>query len=79
MVAAIPAMIEALAVMATEILKKLPTYDQKKKQVFFDLMKAYACEKVKPVHERDDDLILNMRDEILAFSLAFSKEIEGVK
>jgi len=45
------------------ILDKLPDYDEKKRQKYHDLVRQYNNEITKDYPERDDDLIMNLREE----------------
>ena len=60
-----------------ELMKKIPDYDQKKRQQFFNKTTQLQDEWNKPYDKRDDDLILNLRDELSAFLEAFYKEIKS--
>ena len=58
-----------------KLLDKIPDYDQTKKNKFFKDSKRYLEEKSKAFPLRDDDLILNLKDELTAFMDAFNKEL----
>jgi hypothetical protein len=59
----------------TEILKKMPDFDQKKKLQYHKLLKAYKSEIKKDYGVRDDDLIMNLRDQLKDFVTVFVKEL----
>jgi len=62
---------------ANEFMKKIPDYDQKKRQQFFNKTTQLQDEWNKPYEKRDDDLILNLREELSTFLEAFYKEIKS--
>lgn len=47
-----------------EILKQIPDFDQRKRAEYHRLTVAYNNEITKNYPERDDDLIMNLRDDI---------------
>ena len=57
-------MVTALANTTTELLKKMPDYDQKLKKRWNDLHRLYNIEISKPRDDWDADLLLNLRKEI---------------
>lgn len=59
-----------------KLMDKLPDYDQRKKQQFHDLNLRYEQEKKKTYPERDDDLIMNLRDELSSFLSMFDGEVK---
>ena len=61
---------------AHEIMKKMPDYDQKKRSEFYKMTVRLEREWNRPYPERDDDLILNLRSEAMAFLEAFYEEIK---
>lgn len=69
------AMVTALANMTSKVMDKLPDYDQKKKEHFHDLNTRLNAERKKQYPDRDDDLIMNLRDDLVSFCLAFNEEI----
>lgn len=62
---------------ANEFMKKIPDYDQKKRQQFHSKTIQLQDEWNKPYEKRDDDLILNLREELSSFLEAFYKEIKS--
>ena len=65
-----------LALSAIEkLLDHLPNYEQRKRDKFFKLKKEYVEEINKEYYQRDDDKVLNLRDELIVFLESFQKEI----
>lgn len=60
---------------ANKLMDKIPNYDQKKRKEFYELNMRYVEEKKRVYPDRDDDLIMNLRDQLTAFLEAFDKEI----
>lgn len=60
-----------------KLLAKTPDYDQKKAQEYNDLKLAYKAELTKTYPERDDDLIMNLRDQLTTWIESFNKDLEG--
>jgi len=60
-----------------KLLEKIPNYDQKKRNSYYEKKSLYLSEVSKTYPERDDDLILNLRDDLKAFLEAFNKEIKN--
>lgn len=60
---------------ASKLLDKFPDYDQRKKSKFFDDQKRYNEEIRKDYPLRDDDLILNLKEDLVAFMKAFNEEL----
>ena len=60
-----------------QILKKLPNYDQKKRKDYYEKKSLYTQEKAKTYPERDDDLLLALKEDLYNHLEAFKKEIEG--
>lgn len=58
------------------ILEKMPDYDQRKKQDFYEKKSNLEAEWKKPINERDDDLILNLREDVTLFLNTFYEEIK---
>ena len=56
-----------------QILKKMPAYDQRKKEKYYELKKKYILEKNSI--NRDDNLVSIYRDELRLFVESFSNEI----
>lgn len=73
--AGITALVAALFSVTDKLLDKMPDYDQRKKEKYFKLRTRYNDEFKKDYPSRDDDLILNLRDELLSFIDTFSKEV----
>lgn len=67
--------IELLLKVVDTVLAKLPNYDQKKREQFFDLRTKYENELIKDYPDRDDNLIDTYHDELLRFIKAFVSEI----
>jgi len=61
--------------LANEIMKQIPDYDQRKRKEFYKKVLSLQDEWHKPYDQRDDDLILNLRDELGTFLKAFYKEV----
>ncbi len=68
---------------ATKLMDKIPNYDPEKKNKWHKLLSAYNTEKVKPYfdeahpeNQRDDDKLMNLRDELKDFMTVFNKEQE---
>ena len=57
------------------IMKKLPDYDQKKKETFYKFKRAYENERSKDYKLRDDNLLDFYRERLLDFAQTFSEEI----
>jgi len=62
--------------LADQTLKKLPDYDQKKKQEYYKKKQAYNQEKSKSYPMRDDDLLLGLKEDLYAFAQAIHNEGE---
>lgn len=60
-----------------QILKKIPNYDQKKRKDYYEKKSLYTQEKAKTYPERDDDLLLALKEDLYNHLEAFKKEIEG--
>lgn len=75
-VAIIGGAITALLGVTSKLLDKTPDYNQKKKENFFKMKNAYEAELKKEYSQRDDDMIMNLREEIVLFAGSFSKEIK---
>jgi len=60
-------------------MKKFPEYDQRKQEEFSKLRMEFQSEITKAYPYRDDDLVLNLRDQLLLHVKAFSGEISGKK
>lgn len=60
-----------------EIMKKIPNYDQKKRNEYYNKTKQYNQEKAKTYPERDDDLLLSLKEDLFAHLDAFKKEISA--
>lgn len=56
-----------------QILKKMPDYEQRKKEKYFKLKKEYVFEKNSS--NRDDNRMCKLRDELRLFVESFSNEI----
>ena len=54
---------------------KTPNYPQKKKEEYFELKNSLEDETKKEYPDRDDDRIMNLRDEFILFAETFAKEI----
>ena len=54
---------------------KTPNYPQKKREEFFRIKNSLDNEMKKEYPLRDDDLIMNIRDEYILFAETFAKEI----
>lgn len=62
--------------LASQIMSNIPDYDQRKKEKFFNLSRQLEEEWNRPYPDRDDDLILNLRDELGLFIKSFYEEIK---
>jgi hypothetical protein len=60
-----------------QILKKIPNYDQKKRNDYYNKKKLYNQEKAKTYPLRDDDLLLSLKEDLFTHLEAFKKEIQG--
>lgn len=60
-----------------QLLKKMPSYDQKKKEDYYEKKTLYTQERAKAYPDRDDDLLLALREDLYNHLEAFKKEIEG--
>lgn len=65
--------------LTTELLSKFPDYDQRKKNQFYVLSKAYQEELTADYRYRDDNKIDILRDDLKAFSRAFLDEIRQME
>ena len=63
--------------LAKEVMEKMPDYDQKKKEKFYELTKRYQDEKNSI--NRDDRIVDELYDELCIFLKAFTEEISGKK
>ena len=70
--------LELVLSIVDKLLAKTPDYDEKKKKQFYDLKLSYTGELKKTYPERDDDLIMNIRDQLSVWIEAFNNE-EGQK
>ncbi len=66
--------LELVLSIVDKLLAKTPNYDEKKKKQFYDLKLAYVGESKKTYPERDDDLLMNLRDQLSVWIEAFDKE-----
>lgn len=76
-VTAIANAVDSLLRVTVSILDKMPDYEQRKKESFFDLKRRYENEKRKGDDERDLSFLLNMKQELIDFYEIFYKELEG--
>lgn len=65
---------EMLLSFGSKLLDQMPDFDQKKKDQFYNLKTQYQKEKASP--NRDDDKLLNLKEELETFLEAFHKELE---
>lgn len=70
------AAVTALLGIIDKFMDKIPDYDQKKRDQFHELKLRFEEEKKRIYPDRDDDLIMNLRDQIIAFAEDFNKEIQ---
>ena len=68
--------VATLITLTSKILDKTPNYEQKKKEQWSKLCLRYNDEVKKLYPDRDDDLIMNLREQIVIFSASFSEEIK---
>jgi len=68
--------VEATLNVVDELLKKLPDYEQIKKEKYYRLKKNYRSLLTRDHPYRDDNAIDNARDELMEYVLVFSKEIK---
>lgn len=69
-------LVSALIKVTDKLMDKIPDYDQRKRQEFKDLHLELTEElaRVKGV-DRDDDKVMNLRDQLRAHCVAFAQEI----
>jgi len=72
----VAAAIATLITIATKLLDKTPNYSQKKREQWHDLQQRYSEELKKLYPERDDDLVMNLREQIILFASTFDQEIK---
>lgn len=60
-----------------KLLDKLPDYDQRKKDDYYKKKKQYLLERSKNYPQRDDDLLLTLKEDLYNYLDAFRKELEG--
>lgn len=61
---------------ALGFMRKLPDYDQKQLSKFTNKLTRFEAEIKRPYPERDDDLILNLRDELTTYLSVFSDDLK---
>ncbi len=71
----IAAAITTIISIIDKLLDKTPSYDQKKREQWYLLQRLYNEEVKKIYPERDDDLVMNLREQIIIFGSAFDKDI----
>lgn len=59
-----------------KVIARTPEYPQKKKEEWVTLKNRYNTEKSKTYPERDDDLLMNLKEQVTVFISAFSEEVE---
>lgn len=59
-----------------KVLSKMPEYDQRKKEEFYDLKKRYEDEKAKDALHRDDLTIDQCYSDLVRFCEIFRDEIQ---
>lgn len=64
--AAVTAIISELLSVGNKLLDKTPNYDQKKKAEFLELRKNFDVYKDKPVEERVNSYLFNLKKEVMA-------------
>jgi len=64
---------DLLLTVVAELLKRMPTYEQKKRKQFFDLLSDYREEQGR--EKRDDDRVTKCRRELHLFASVFAREI----
>jgi hypothetical protein len=69
--------INSLLKVMEKVLEKIPNYDQKKKDAFFDLKKKYIEEKMREDH--DHAYLMYLQAMIINFATIYLKEINGIK
>ena len=75
-------LVELLTITLTivsKFLDKLPTYEQSKKDKFYELKTKYETEMAKDYTNRDDNALDNMRDQLQQLLADFSSEVSGQK
>jgi hypothetical protein len=65
--------IGALLGVVDKVLEAMPDYEQRKREKYFKLKKAYLEEMTR--EDGDDNLADNLRDELKLFIESFSKEL----
>lgn len=60
-----------------KLLEKIPSYDQKKRDDYYQKKTLFSQEKAKTYPERDDDLLLSLKEDLYNHLEAFRKEIES--
>lgn len=68
--------LELVLSIVDKLLSKTPNYDQKKAKEFYELKLSYVGELKKTYPERDDDLIMNLRDQLGVWIESFDKDME---
>lgn len=69
--------LEYALVFANHLMEHIPSYDQRKRNKFYKMKTQFMAERAKEYHERDDDLIMNLREQLIVFLEAFYKEIKN--
>lgn len=57
----------AALALGNAILDQIPDYDERKRKKYHELSQSYQAEKTKTYPERDDDLLLNLKEEIKSY------------
>ena len=70
------ATIDLLLSITDKLMDKLPDYSQRKRQQYYKLKKKYDREKSAEFPHRDDNLVDNLRDELIRFVDSFEKELK---
>lgn len=60
------ATVTAAITLANRVLEQLPNYDQRKRAAYKELSETFIRETKKQYPDRDDDLIMNLRDKLQA-------------
>lgn len=77
MVTEILGVVGSLARMTEKMMDLLPNYEQRKKEQFLKLKRKFEMEYVKPADEASDDLIMNLRDELIRHANTFLNELDS--
>lgn len=69
------AAITTIISIVNKLLDKTPSYSQTKREQWYLLQRLYNEEVKKMYPDRDDDLVMNLREQVITFAGAFDKDI----